>query len=88
MVELMRSVRRTEAVFHLNNRVNVPLNLKENCTPEYARFHEVRPFKLLKIILNCHFVYLAILGIHSLLIGKQLCLFYLYAIAESEIHIC
>ena len=27
---------RTEAVFYLNNRLNVLLNLKENCTLKYA----------------------------------------------------
>ena len=30
---------RTEAFRHSNNRLNVPLNLKENCTHKYA-FHE------------------------------------------------
>ena len=34
--QFSRINRNTESAFHLNNSVNVPLNLKENCIPEYA----------------------------------------------------
>ena len=37
--------------------------------------------------LNCHVVYLATLGTPPLLV-KKLNVFYLYATAKSEIHIC
>ena len=33
---VVKQNRRTEAVFHLNNRMNGPLNIKENCTLKYA----------------------------------------------------
>ena len=34
--QFSRINRHTESAFHLNNSVNVHLNLKENCIPEYA----------------------------------------------------
>ena len=39
---------------------------------------------------NCHLVYLAIPGTPPLCVKKQnkICMFYLYATAKSEIHIC
>ena len=34
--QLSNKNRRSEAVFHLNNRLNVPLSLKENCEIKYS----------------------------------------------------
>ena len=36
----------------------------------------------------CHFVILAISGTRPLSMRKQVCLFYLYATTNGEIHIC
>ena len=40
----------TLAVSHLNNRLNVPLNLKESLTLKYVFSYKIRPFKLLKSV--------------------------------------
>ena len=52
MVELIKPScqaknRRTETVFHLTNRLNVPLHLKDNCTFKYSLSWKRHPFKLL-----------------------------------------
>ena len=52
MVELFKQNRRTEAVFHLYNRLIVPLNIKEICTLKYnvRFFMKDTPVLALKII--------------------------------------
>ena len=42
--QLSSKSRRTEAVFHLINRLNAPLNLKEILTLLYAFLLEIHPF--------------------------------------------
>ena len=78
---------RTEAVFHLNSRINAPLNLKRHLNTFIRIFTRNTPVLALKIskrgvgvyfgmrcygyALNCLFVYLVIQGTRPLFKRKQ-----------------
>ena len=48
--KISNKTRRIEGVFKSNNRLNIPLNLKENCALKCVFSRKIRPFILYKII--------------------------------------